>query len=68
MRAFTALLLCAGCASGCRSLPAGKTDAAADTPAWADICRRTQQVRDSILDALGADDCAAVDSEGAGEC
>ena len=29
-----------------------------------DICDRTQQVRDAILRAVDADDCAAVDSEG----
>ena len=29
-----------------------------------DICDRTSQVRDAILQALEADDCAAVDSEG----
>ena len=28
-----------------------------------DICDRTQQVRDAILEAVDADDCAAVDSE-----
>ena len=29
-----------------------------------DICDRTQQVRDAILEVLGAADCAAVDSSG----
>ena len=29
-----------------------------------DICDRTAQVRDAILDALDADDCAAVESDG----
>ena len=29
-----------------------------------DICDRTAQVRDALLEALEADDCAAVDSEG----
>ena len=29
-----------------------------------DICDRTQQVRDALLEAVDADDCAAVDSKG----
>ena len=29
-----------------------------------DICDRTPQVRDALLEAVGTDDCAAVDSEG----
>ena len=29
-----------------------------------DICDRTQQVRDAIMDKINAGNCAAVDSEG----
>ena len=42
--------------AGCRVLPAQAQTV--------DICDRTAQVRDAILEALDADDCTAVDSDG----
>ena len=50
-----------------RLLPACLLLAAAVLPAQAqtvDICDRTAQVRDAILEALEVDDCAAVESDG----
>ena len=34
-----------------------------DPPRTVDVCDRTPQVRDAILEAVGADDCAAVDAD-----
>ena len=45
------------------ALAAAVLPAAASQAQTVDICDRTQQVRDALLEALDADDCAAVDSE-----
>ena len=45
------------------ALAAAVLPAAASQAQTVDICDRTQQVREALLEALDADDCAAVDSE-----
>ena len=45
------------------ALAAAVLSAATSQAQTVDICDRTQQVRDALLEALDVDDCAAVDSE-----